>query len=181
VQDLKLFVYDDEPKQWTQVEKDEVLRQDSNLEDTVAACRERLSHSQRHNISVVLDEFGSYSSGYYGVLEHFKPRRWTIVLANCEGFQDVYYEVRFVGPGVYNEGTGPGQCRADPNPLKLPMTAILSTLVVGTVALVGLLIRQVYEKKAAQRQNYAPPSAEDAADVADDAVDEAAEDTVEKE
>ena len=117
-----LYVYDDEPTEFPEL-------------TAAQSCEKKVSFAQTNHINITFDANGEWVADKiehgYGFFEH-NSRWWWMVLANCEGFQDIHFEVRLEGSMLYDAGTGPNTCSA-------PVTNTEYGLVVGVV-MCGILV-----------------------------------------
>lgn len=85
-ENMRLYVFDDQASSWPQVYQQDI------------PCPLKVSKS-RNSTGVHWGPTGRWEMPIARIHEHVRPRFWYIVVANCVGFKDLYYEVRFTNQG----------------------------------------------------------------------------------
>eukprot|EP01006_Ploeotia_vitrea_P037471 TRINITY_DN66132_c2_g1_i1.p2 TRINITY_DN66132_c2_g1~~TRINITY_DN66132_c2_g1_i1.p2 ORF type:complete len:375 (+),score=170.14 TRINITY_DN66132_c2_g1_i1:412-1536(+) len=85
-EDLKLYVFDDQDSSWPAV----YGRKDLSCAQKIARAR---------NVTTVSWDKGGRWKMRARIHEHVRPRFWYLVAANCNGFEQLFYEVSFINQG----------------------------------------------------------------------------------
>jgi len=83
---MRLYVFDDQPNSWPAVYK-------KNL-----PCSQMIAQS-RNSTGIRFSRNGRWEMPLARIHEHVRPRFWYIVAANCVGFTEISYEIKFTNQG----------------------------------------------------------------------------------
>lgn len=83
---MRLYVFDDQPNSWPMVYHQDI------------PCVAKISKS-RNSTAIRWNQNGRWVMPLARIHEHVRPRFWYIVAANCMGFDDIAFEVKFKNQG----------------------------------------------------------------------------------
>lgn len=99
---MYMLIYDDEDNSW------------GALTDSMS-CQDKFQYAKDYkflqSFNVTFDDDHVYNLHRFHVGGSFKrPHNWYFVLANCEGYDNIQFEMDVHNTGVYVDGTGPANC-----------------------------------------------------------------------